>query len=108
MRIYRYRSSEPGLHHRLAVAVGDGAPVDLVSAWIAATGGLEGDLGPYLSSTLRLIEGGPELWRSVREAAEAAPAEAVVDGSAPDFRWLSPLDRMASLRDFLGFESHVL
>ncbi len=108
MRLYRYRSREPGLQYRLAVAVGDGAPVDLVRAWIAATGGLEGDLDPHLTSTLHLIEGGPELWRSVREAAEAAPGETVVDESAPGFQWLSPLDRIASLRDFLAFESHVL
>ncbi len=37
-----------------------------------------------------------------------APDEALVDESARGFRYLNPLDKMSSLRDFLAFESHVL
>ena len=103
MRIFRYASNGSA---RLAVSVGDGAPVDLLHAWTAVFDSPD-DL-TVLSSTLGLIEAGEEHWRSVRESAETAPPDATVDESAAGFRWLSPLDRMASLRDFLAFESHVL
>lgn len=93
---------------RLAVQAGADAPiVDLVGAWTMTVGDLEGDLGPYLSSTLHLVEGGTQLWDRVRGVAEACPDDAVVDEGVPDFRWLCPFDRIASLRDFLAFESHV-
>lgn len=93
---------------RLAVQAAADAPiVDLVRAWTVETGGLEGDMGPYMSSTLSFIEGGTGLWERVRTVAEAAPGDAVVDEARPGFRWLCPLDRVASLRDFLAFESHV-
>lgn len=104
MRIYRYQVA--AVEPRLAIAVADGAPVDLLDAWTAASEAP--DQTASLSSTLALIEAGPERWRSAREAIETAPSNAVVDSSVPGFRWLCPLDRMASLRDFLAFESHVL
>lgn len=108
MRIWRYRSNEPGLMPRLAVQAAADAPVvDLVRAWTISTGSLEGDIGPYVSSTFSLIEGGPSMWDRVRTIAEEAPQDALVDDGAPGFRWLCPLDRVASLRDFLAFESHV-
>ncbi|MPZ69563.1 MAG: hypothetical protein GEU71_08545 [Actinobacteria bacterium] len=105
MRIFRYASNGTA---RLAIAVGDGAPVDLLDAWTAATDPPDDAVVAALSSTLGLIEAGEEHWRRVREAAEAAPPDATVDERTDGFRWLSPLDRMASLRDFLAFESHVL
>lgn len=106
MRIYRYLTAASG--PRLALAVGDGAPVDLLGAWAAASGTPGEAVGAALSSTLMLIEGGPEFWRAVRDVTETAPAGTVVDEAEVGFRWLSPLDRIASLRDFLAFESHVL
>ncbi len=60
------------------------------------------------SSTLLLIEQGSTAWTMAAEAAGVAPPEARVEVGAEGFRWLCPLDRLASLRDFLGFEDHVV
>src|SRR5688572_14258528 len=63
----------------------------------------------FLSSTATLIEQGPEVWQEVADVARAAtsvPALHVPEGQ-DGFRWLCPLDRLASLRDFLAFEDHV-
>lgn len=49
-----------------------------------------------------LIGAGPEVWAL---AAEIATSD---DQPVPaDAQWLCPLDRVASLRDFLAFENHV-
>lgn len=63
---------------------------------------------PYLSSVLSLIEGGPGVWNRIAEVVGASsPDVASVDTSSEGFRWLSPLDKAASLKDFLAFEDHV-
>jgi 2-keto-4-pentenoate hydratase/2-oxohepta-3-ene-1,7-dioic acid hydratase in catechol pathway len=107
MRLYRYRSALTGVQARLAVAVPGRPPVDLVDAWSAVIGGLDGDIAPVLTSSLRLIEAGRPSWQRVARVAEAAPDHCVLDESIEGFRWLCPLDRLASLRDFLAFEDHV-
>jgi 2-keto-4-pentenoate hydratase/2-oxohepta-3-ene-1,7-dioic acid hydratase in catechol pathway len=86
---------------RLAVADGGRPPVDLLDAWTESRRG--GD-EPFLNSTLALIEAGPAVWRQVSEAAGSAGEHLRVER---DVRWLCPLDRVPSLRDFLGFENHV-
>ena len=103
MRIWRYRNDalpEP----RVAVAVPGGVALDLVVGWAIAFGE---DIPGYLRSVAGLIEAGPEAWAAVRGLIAATPEEATVWQGAPGFRWLCPLDRLASLRDFLAFESHV-
>lgn len=107
MRVYRYRSALPGIQPRLAVAAPGRPPVDLVDAWTAVIGSLDGDVAPMLTSSLQLIEGGPGLWEQVARVAAAAPDHCVLDEGVEGFRWLCPLDRLASLRDFLAFEDHV-
>ena len=110
MRLYRYISNEGGFQPRLAVASGDNTPVDLIEAWNEVTGTrLDLDSGMFLASTLTLIEQGREVWREVADIARAASgvAELEVPEGQPGFRWLCPLDRVASLRDFLAFEDHV-
>jgi 2-keto-4-pentenoate hydratase/2-oxohepta-3-ene-1,7-dioic acid hydratase in catechol pathway len=110
VKVWRYRDGGPGTQPRIAVGAGDGPPVDLVRAWTEVTGGLEGDLGPFLTSTLKLIEGGRELWRDVAQVARAASgmSELEVEESDPLLKWLCPLDVVPSLRDFLAFEDHVM
>ena len=56
-----------------------------------------------------LIEQGPGLWTEVEELAAEAAAERDLEVKEDEWEvsWLSPLDRLASLRDFLAFESHV-
>lgn len=109
MRIYRYRSRGGGFQPRLAVAV-DGPPVDLIKAWDEVTGTrLTIDTSNFLVSPLHLIEQGPEVWAEVRDVVRAASdlPEHQVDFSEPGFRLLCPMNFIASLRDFLAFESHV-
>jgi 2-keto-4-pentenoate hydratase/2-oxohepta-3-ene-1,7-dioic acid hydratase in catechol pathway len=109
VKILRYIDGTPGCQPRLAVGIGDEKPVDLVRAWIEVTGGLEGDVGPSLTSALQLIEGGVELWGHVETVARAASdmTELQVDESDSRFKWLCPMDVVPSLRDFLAFEDHV-
>lgn len=99
MRVYRYQGDGSG--PRVAVAGPGGRPVDLATAWEAVVGDpLDPGIG---SSTARLIEAGPEIWAQAEVVANAAES-----GWAPGgVRWLCPLDRLASLRDFLAFEDHV-
>ena len=110
MRLYRYISDKGGFQPRLAVGVGTQPPVDLFLAWDEVTGTrLDMETGLFLSSTSRLIEQGPELWQEVADVARAASTvpDLQVDESHEGFRWLCPIDRMSSLRDFLAFEDHV-
>ena len=109
MRLYRYCDLTGGFQPRVAVAIDGDPPIDLIGCWEAAGHG-DPDLqsGQWLTSSLLLIEEGPELWRLVADAIRAAPADFIVDTKVDGFRWLCPLDRAASLRDFLAFESHVL
>jgi 2-keto-4-pentenoate hydratase/2-oxohepta-3-ene-1,7-dioic acid hydratase in catechol pathway len=110
LRLYRYVSNRGGYQPRLAVGAGDAPAVDLIDAWNEVTGTrLDIESGIFLSSTATLIEQGPEVWQEVADVARAAstvPDLHVPEGQ-PGFRWLCPLDRLASLRDFLAFEDHV-
>ena len=110
MRLYRYVSDRGGYQPRLAVGVGESAPIDLIEAWNEVTGTrLELEPGLFLASTATLIEQGPEVWQEVADVAKAAssvPDLEVIENKA-GVRWLNPLDRLASLRDFLAFEDHV-
>jgi 2-keto-4-pentenoate hydratase/2-oxohepta-3-ene-1,7-dioic acid hydratase in catechol pathway len=104
VRIWRYRNDalpEP----RLAFAVPGGVALDFLDAWGLAHG--EGGFPAWCRSVTGLIEAGPAAWAAVRELIGQTPPEAAVRLTAPGFRWLCPLDRLASLRDFLAFESHV-
>jgi 2-keto-4-pentenoate hydratase/2-oxohepta-3-ene-1,7-dioic acid hydratase in catechol pathway len=109
VRLYRYTDLAGGFQPRIAVAMGDGGPVDLIGCWEAA-GHDDPDLqtGQWLTSSLLLIEEGPQLWQLIAEAVLATSEDFIVDPQAEGFRWLCPLDRAASLRDFLAFESHVM
>ncbi|MGH2787062.1 MAG: fumarylacetoacetate hydrolase family protein [Actinomycetota bacterium] len=109
MRLYRYLDRSGGFQPRVAVAVGDGVPIDLIDCW-EAQGHRDPDLrsGQWLTSSSMLIEEGPQLWSLVAETIAEAGAGFEVDDESGDLRWLCPLDRAASLRDFLAFESHVL
>ncbi|HEV2757722.1 MAG TPA: fumarylacetoacetate hydrolase family protein [Actinomycetota bacterium] len=110
MRLYRYTSNSGGFQPRLAVAVGDSRPVDLLMAWDEVTGTrLARENALFLVSTAMLIEQGPELWTEVRDVARAAATlpDLLVSESDRGFKWLCPLDKVASLKDFLAFEDHV-
>jgi 2-keto-4-pentenoate hydratase/2-oxohepta-3-ene-1,7-dioic acid hydratase in catechol pathway len=105
MRIHRYSSAATNNAPSVAVAIEDGVVVDLNRAWRAVHTTASDE--SVLSSTIRLIEAGPAVWAMAGASAEAAPPEARVDTGAEGFRWLCPIDRLASLRDFLAFEDHV-
>ena len=101
-------SRRGGYQPRLAVSTG-GVPVDLIEAWNEVTGTrLDAETG-WLVSTHLLIEEGPEVWAEVADVARAAAGITSVEigTDEPGLRVLCPLDKLASLRDFLSFESHV-
>ncbi|HEX2240071.1 MAG TPA: fumarylacetoacetate hydrolase family protein [Actinomycetota bacterium] len=100
MKIFRYRSRGQS-QVRLGIAAGDQPVQDLQTAWSKHVGVAESTDG-FLTSTLALIEGGPELWRGVDEAVRAGGHDIPAD-----VEWVCPLDRLSSLRDFLAFEDHV-
>jgi 2-keto-4-pentenoate hydratase/2-oxohepta-3-ene-1,7-dioic acid hydratase in catechol pathway len=108
--LYRYVSTRGGVQPRLAVGLDDEPLVDLLDAWSAAMGTrLDWDDAGFLVSYTLLIEDGPGLWSEVREVvleAQGNPA-LTVDRSDAGFRLVAPMDRLASLRDFLAFEDHV-
>jgi 2-keto-4-pentenoate hydratase/2-oxohepta-3-ene-1,7-dioic acid hydratase in catechol pathway len=106
MRLYRYASAATGGRPRLAVAASPGPVVDLLQAW-QLIHGVPSPNEPSAGSAVLLIEAGPAAWAMAGETAGAAPPPARVDVHAEAFRWLCPLDRLASLRDFLAFEDHV-
>jgi 2-keto-4-pentenoate hydratase/2-oxohepta-3-ene-1,7-dioic acid hydratase in catechol pathway len=84
--------------------------VDLLNAWDEVTGTrLTVEDARFLTSTLLLIESGPEVWAEVRDVVRAASdlPDLTVDLSDPKNRAICPLDLIASLRDFLAFEDHV-
>lgn len=93
---------------RLAVAAPDREPVDLADAWARHFGEAPDPAEqPYVFSTLALIENGEDVWATVAEVASAAGPASALDPLSPEVSLLCPLDRLASLRDFLAFESHV-
>lgn len=93
MRIYRYATDKSA---RIAIAVDDGPLIDLD----AALGSSAAEVG----STLAFIQAGPDAWTAAAAAVRAASDDAVVPDDA---KFLNPLDRIESLRDFLAFEDHV-
>ena len=110
LRLYRYASNRGGFQPRLAIAVDESEPVDLLEAWSEVTGARsDADQAYFLASTRLLIEEGPELWSEVSDVVRAASSlpTLALDSTERGFRWLCPLDRIASLRDFLAFENHV-
>ena len=109
MRIFRYVSRRGGYQPRLAISAGAG-PIDLVDAWNEVRGTrLDADGDHWQLSTIGLIEQGPEVWREVAEVAQVAARRRSADVGLdePGLKILCPLDQVASLRDFLAFESHV-
>ncbi len=122
MRIYRYASNRGGLQPRIAVAAEGSAPCDLIDAWRVLEGDEEADdpvmrvdraehpsIPSWLLSVTAMIEIGPELWARLEDLALRASQEPdlAIKESEWEVAWLCPLDRLASLRDFLAFESHV-
>lgn len=110
MRLFRYVSQRGGFQPRLAVAVDDSEPIDLIDAWRRETGTrLDWDETGFLVSYVSLIEDGPDVWNEVRRVVRAASVDdgLKVTVDTPGLRWLCPLERMSSLRDFLAFEDHV-
>ncbi|MDQ4144811.1 MAG: fumarylacetoacetate hydrolase family protein [Actinomycetota bacterium] len=114
MRIYRYREVlQPGMAvgsraARLAVAVADGPVVRLDE--VLERSDRSGEVPPSVSTSLaEFVEAGPELWSFAHQIVEGAGSdpELSVDLGDPRIELLSPLDRCASLRDFLAFEDHV-
>ncbi|MDQ3986826.1 MAG: fumarylacetoacetate hydrolase family protein [Actinomycetota bacterium] len=91
---------------RLAVATGGRKPVDLLAA-AAATGSFDLAADSWLVSTAHLVDAGPEVWERVKLVAAEAPEEFEEDWDRDEVKLLCPLDRAASLRDFLAFEDHV-
>ena len=102
MRLYRYVKGAGGYQPRLAIAIDDGPPVDLLDAWARTHSGVEHTY--FLASTRLFIEEGPDVWA---EAASIVRRVGDADAVPYDARWLCPLDRVSSLRDFLAFEDHV-
>ena len=91
-----------GYQPRLAIAVDGARPVDLLNAWAKAHNSSEHTY--FLSSSRLFIEEGPEMWaEAARAVRRVGDEEAIPD----DARFLCPLDRIPSLRDFLAFEDHV-
>ncbi|MDQ3939935.1 MAG: fumarylacetoacetate hydrolase family protein [Actinomycetota bacterium] len=110
MRVYRYASRRGGYQPRVAVAIEDRDPVDLLLAWSEVTGAnADPDQAYFLASTRLLIEEGPEVWSEVNDVVRAVSSlpTFALDTAESGFRWLCPIDRAASLRDFLAFEDHV-
>jgi 2-keto-4-pentenoate hydratase/2-oxohepta-3-ene-1,7-dioic acid hydratase in catechol pathway len=110
LRLYRYASNRGGFQPRLAAAVDDGPTVDLLDAWSEVTGATaDPEQAYFLASTHLLIEDGPELWSEIADVVRAVSSlpTFALDPTERGFKWLCPLDRLASLRDFLAFEDHV-
>ena len=86
----------------MAVAVDGGYPVDLIEAWTRTRPDTQHTY--FLASTRLFIEEGPEVWNEAATVARRVGDDARIPSDA---RFLCPLDRAASLRDFLAFEDHV-
>lgn len=110
MKLYRYTSSRGGFQPRVAIAAPGERPVDIADAWTEVTGArLEGEDSLPLATPSRIIELGSEVWEQLSDIAHATAHldEFVIDPNDPSVTWLCPLDKLASLRDFLAFEDHV-
>ncbi|MFN2388605.1 MAG: fumarylacetoacetate hydrolase family protein [Actinomycetota bacterium] len=85
--------------------------MDLFDAYREVRGTVLGIGDPtFPTSLLPLIEAGPGVWTDLSEVVSVAARDRtlVVDEHQEGFRWLCPLDRAASLKDFLAFEDHVV
>jgi 2-keto-4-pentenoate hydratase/2-oxohepta-3-ene-1,7-dioic acid hydratase in catechol pathway len=71
----------------------------------SAHGRVRGGESPALESMVALIEGGEAALELVRELAEEAPDEAMIDRSAVTL--LAPMPVPPQIRDFLAFEEHL-
>ena len=98
LRIYRYADSYG--ESRLAVAVAERPPIDLVAAWMEQNSSRPS----WLYSTKALIDARPEMLSAVQHSVTVSTTESL----ASSVSWLCPFDAIASLRDFLSFEDHVL
>jgi 2-keto-4-pentenoate hydratase/2-oxohepta-3-ene-1,7-dioic acid hydratase in catechol pathway len=98
LRIYRYVADGGASAARIAIAVDGGPLIDLGAALGSSSSAAE------TGSTLSLIQQGPDAWTEAEAAVRDASEDAEV---SPDARFLNPLDRIESLRDFLAFEDHV-
>lgn len=96
MRIYRYVADGGASAARIAIAVDGGPLIDLDTAL--------GSPAAQAGSTLAFIQAGPDAWTAAEAAVRGAPAGAAVPD---DLKFLNPLDKIESLRDFLAFEDHV-
>ena len=102
------------LQPRVGISVEGSDLIDLPSAWIANPQRYR-DFGSQPTwSVAALIEAGPDTLRAVedavREVLEGGSSSSRVAPVAfddPALELLCPLDRCASLRDFLAFEDHV-
>ena len=110
MRIARYERSGASQPQGLAIAAAGGPFVDINRAWVKLRNVSDAGDGEFLFSTFALISEGPYTWGLVDQLAleAASDPELVVDDSIAGFRWLCPFDQIASLRDFLAFEDHVV
>ena len=79
-----------------------GYPVDLIEAWTRTRPDTKHTY--FLASTRLFIEEGPEVWNEAMTVARRVGDDARIPADAS---FLCPLDRAASLRDFLAFEDHV-
>lgn len=88
--------------------MGSGEPVDILAAYKELRPeSLDAPTVASLTSTLSLIAAGPERWAEVAEVARDARSSPRLRADPRGESWLCPLDRAASLKDFLAFESHV-
>ena len=102
MKLYRYVAGKGGYQPRLAVCVDGGDPVDLLAAWTSTRPDTTHTY--FLASTRLFIDEGPEVWNEAMTVARRVGDDARIPSDA---RFLCPLDRASSLRDFLAFENHV-
>ena len=110
MRLYRYLSTSGGFQPRLAVGIADRGVVDLLDAWNSVTGTLlKPETATWLVSAEELIASGAEVWAETADVARAASEDETLHlhEGTQGLRWLAPLARPTSLRDFLAFEDHV-
>ncbi|MDQ3954561.1 MAG: fumarylacetoacetate hydrolase family protein [Actinomycetota bacterium] len=92
----------------MAIAAAGKGLVDLLgAAQLAGVDIGDPEENSWLLSVARLIEGGPDTWRRANEIAASQTGDPDLLVNEQDVRWLCPLDRVESIRDFLAFEDHV-
>lgn len=93
----------------MAISVDGGATVDLLDAFGALEGSVDPEGARWLVSTYALIDAGPPAWGRVADLIRVSRGKKQLEVNLSDsaISVLSPLDQLASLRDFLAFEDHV-